>query len=121
MPNHSQDAVALLFWSGAPERVLQDTAWVFDERDDSTNQLRVTTTLAEADSVEDEQELIFQNRRFIISGVERHRGNGEATIIADEAQVELAGHVLTDFAFNSWTAHQALTHALKDTRWSAGE
>jgi phage minor structural protein len=106
---------------GEPLRVIQDVDWVLEDRDDSTNQLRVTTTLAEADGVEEEQELIFQNRRFVVFGVERDRHADRATIVADEAQVELAGHVLKDFEFNSWTAMEALEHALRDTRWTPGE
>lgn len=121
MSESTQDSVALLKWDGTADRVLQDVEWTLDERDDSTNQLRVTTSLAEGRGIATDQQLVFQNRRFVVSEPVRTRADDRAVIVADEAQVELGGKVLKDFAFNSWTAQQALEWALKDTLWTPGE
>ena len=83
-------SVALLGWDETPLRVVQDVDWVLDDRADSTNQLRVTTSLAEADGVDAEQEVIFKGRRFTVADIDRDRAADTAVIVADESQAALA-------------------------------
>ncbi|GAA1453483.1 phage tail spike protein [Nesterenkonia lacusekhoensis] len=116
----ADDAIAVLNWNGTPERVIQDAHWKLEDRDDSTNQLRVTCSLAEAEGIQDEQELIFKQRRFIVQQVRRTRSDDRAEVTADEAQVELSGRVLEEFAPNAWTLEEAVQELLSGTRWTMG-
>lgn len=121
MSDLADDSVGLLTWAGDPDRVIQDVEWKLEDRQDSTNRLEVTTSLAEAEGIQTEQELIFQNRRFIVDEVDRARAGDTAVIIADEAQAELAGFMIDEFDINAWTLEDALSRALEGTRWSMGD
>ncbi|WP_258933191.1 phage tail protein [Nesterenkonia pannonica] len=121
MPTNGTAPVALLDWELEPIRVVQDAEWVLDDRDDSTNELRVTTTLEQADGVNSEQELIFKGRRFGIRKVHRDRVADRAVITADEVQAELAELKLVDYRPDNWTLNRAIDEAVSGTRWTRGE
>lgn len=115
------DSVALLGWDEQPIRTVQDADWTLEDREDSANELKVITSLPSVKDVKSDQELIFRNRRFKVTDVDRTRSDGEAELSAEEVQAELADLVLVEYKPNSWTLEQAAMAALEDTRWTIGE
>ncbi|NDK31175.1 phage tail spike protein [Nesterenkonia haasae] len=121
MSSHGTKAsVGLLGWNGNPIRVMQGADWVLEDREDSTNQLRVTVSLASAEGVKTEQEVIFKGRKFAITGLDRDRADDLALLIADEVQAELADLILPTFKSVAWTLEAAMEAALQNTRWTIG-
>lgn len=121
MSSHGTKAsVGLLNWNGSPIRVMQGANWVLEDREDSTNQLRVKVSLASAEGVKSEQEVIFKGRKFAITGIDRDRADDLALLIADEVQTELADLILPTFKSVAWTLEDAMENALQNTRWTIG-
>lgn len=115
------DVPVLTDMSGNPARALAgDTTWRLEDREDSTNRLTLTVPLADVAGVVPDAEVLFQRRRFKIIEVNRRRQPGSAEVVADEAQVELAGVVPAAYKLNGARLSAALTKALAGTGWVSG-
>lgn len=115
------DVPVLTDLAGIPQRAFgADASWEFEQREGSTNRLTLTVPLGDAADVHEDDEILFRRRRFKVTEVDRTRAAGQVAIVADEAQVELAGIVRAVFSLNGSLLSQALKKALEGSLWSAG-
>lgn len=114
--------VAYLFGlDGKPIRAVGDVSeWTVDERIDSTNRLIVDTSLAEARDIVSDMELVFNGRRYVVTQVDRARGDGIAELTADECQSEMANIELETFKCENLRFRDAVGKVLAPTLWTVG-
>lgn len=114
--------VAYLFGlDGKPIRAVNDVSeWTVDERIDSTNRLIVDTSLAEARDIVSDMELVFNSRRYVVTQVDRARGDGIAELTADECQSEMANIELETFKCENLRFADAVSKVLEPTLWTVG-
>lgn len=118
----TSDVITLVSLNGEPLRTLStDTDWELEDLRGSTNRLTVTVPLEDGIGVTTEQELIFRKRRFIITETTRHRNSRTIEVQADEAQAELAYKNIRVFRLDEDTLEDAMTKALRDTKWTVKE
>ena len=115
--------VAYLFGlDGKPIRAVNDVSeWTVDERIDSTNRLIVDTSLAEARDIVSDMELVFNSRRYVVTQVDRARGDGIAELTADECQSEMANIELETFKCENLRFVDAVGKVLEPTLWTVGK
>ena len=115
--------VAYLFGlDGKPIRAVNDVSeWAVDERIDSTNRLIVDTSLAEARDIVSDMELVFNGRRYVVTQVDRARGDGIAELTADECQSEMANIELETFKCENLRFVDAVGKVLEPTLWTVGK
>lgn len=106
---------------GKPIRAVGDVSeWTVDERIDSTNRLSVDTSLAEARDIVSDMELVFNGRRYVVTQVDRARGDGIAELTADECQSEMANIELETFKCENLRFSDAVSKVLATTLWTVG-
>lgn len=106
---------------GKPIRAVNDVSdWTVDERIDSTNRLIVDTSLAEARDIVSDMELVFNGRRYVVTQVDRARGDGIAELTADECQSEMANIELETFKCENLRFGDAVSKVLAPTLWTVG-
>lgn len=106
---------------GKPIRAVNDVSdWTVDERIDSTNRLSVDTSLAEARDIVSDMELVFNGRRYVVTQVDRARGDGIAELTADECQSEMANIELDTFKCENLRFADAVSKVLAPTLWTVG-
>lgn len=107
--------------NGKPIRAVNDVSeWTVDERIDSTNRLIVDTSLTEARDIVSDMELVFNSRRYVVTQVDRARGDGIAELTADECQSEMANIELETFKCENLRFADAVTKVLEPTLWTVG-
>lgn len=106
---------------GKPIRAVNDVSkWTVDERIDSTNRLIVDTSLTEARDIVSDMELVFNSRRYVVTQVDRARGDGIAELTADECQSEMANIELETFKCENLRFTDAVSKVLEPTLWTVG-
>lgn len=106
---------------GNPIRAVNDVSeWTVDERIDSTNRLIVDTSLSEARDIVSDMELVFNGRRYVVTQVNRARGDGIAELTADECQSEMANIELETFKCENLRFTDAVSKVLAPTLWTVG-
>ena len=108
--------VAYLFGlDGKPIRAVNDVSeWTVDERIDSTNRLIVDTSLAEARDIVSDMELVFNGRRYVVTQVDRARGDGIAELTGRVAMVSRNLPLMSvslKWLTSSWRLTSAKTYA----------
>lgn len=117
----SSEVAYLCGLNGTPIRAVNDVSeWTVDERIDSTNRLIVDTSLAEARDIVSDMELVFNNRRYVVTQVDRARGDGIAELTADECQSEMANIELETFKCENLRFADAVGKVLEPTLWTVG-
>lgn len=115
------DTITLVDLHGVPIQTLSTHPdWQLEDRSDSTNQLTVTVSVADAVNVVSDMELLFHGRRFIITSVDRTRSDLSVDIEADEAQSELASIEMAKFKLDKALLSQAVEKALQGSMWTLG-
>lgn len=118
----SSEVAYLCGLNGTPIRAVNDVSeWTVDERIDSTNRLIVDTSLAEARDIVSDMELVFNNRRYVVTQVDRARGDGIAELTADECQSEMANIELETFKCENLRFADAVGKVLEPTLWTVGK
>lgn len=106
---------------GKPIRAVNDVSeWAVDERIDSTNRLIVDTSLSETRDIVSDMELVFNGRRYVVTQVNRARGDGIAELTADECQSEMANIELETFKCENLRFRDAVGKVLAPTLWTVG-
>ena len=117
----SSEVAYLCGLNGTPIRAVNDISeWTVDERIDSTNRLIVDTSLAEARDIVSDMELVFNGRRYVVTQVDRARGDGIAELTADECQSEMANIELETFKCENLRFGDAVSKVLAPTLWTVG-
>lgn len=117
----SSEVAYLCGLNGKPIRAVNDVSeWTVDERIDSTNRLIVDTSLAEARDIVSDMELVFNSRRYVVTQVDRARGDGIAELTADECQSEMANIELETFKCENLRFADAVGKVLAPTLWTVG-
>lgn len=117
----SSEVAYLCGLNGKPIRAVNDVSeWAVDERIDSTNRLIVDTSLAEARDIVSDMELVFNSRRYVVTQVDRARGDGIAELTADECQSEMANIELETFKCENLRFADAVGKVLEPTLWTVG-
>lgn len=117
----SSEVAYLCGLDGKPIRAVNDVSeWTVDERIDSTNRLIVDTSLDEARDIVSDMELVFNGRRYVVTQVDRARGDGIAELTADECQSEMANIELETFKCENLRFADAVGKVLEPTLWTVG-
>lgn len=117
----SSEVAYLCGLNGKPIRAVNDVSeWTVDERIDSTNRLIVDTSLAEARDIVSDMELVFNRRRYVVTQVDRARGDGIAELTADECQSEMANIELETYKCENLRFADAVSKVLAPTLWTVG-
>lgn len=119
---HTRDIITLLSHDGVPLRVLYEGVdWHLEERVGSTNRLEVEIPLNIGAGIFTDQELIFRDKRYIITEVARYRNSRSVELTADEAQVELSNRNIKQFTLTDTPLETAMKRALAGSKWTIKE
>lgn len=98
----------------------RNVAWELEDREDSTNRLTLTGPLEELEPATADTEIIFDRRRFRVTGVDASRRDGTRTVIADELQFTLSEKVIESYVIQGLGLRLAMQRALSGTGWTVG-